>query len=320
MKSMKSSLLFIVAFVGSFSLIHLKQMASAETGKIVFTLLRDGNGGIYIIDDNGKNLRQLTDHLAHDSYPAWLPDGRHIVFRSNRNKDSSIYTMDLDGKNIKRIVGLDGRQAVSPAVSPNGQWIAQTPDEILLLVAIDGLQQREIHWEGPQGVTGMAAWSPDAKRLAFTIRILGMRNIPGVPNDIYVVDITGENLQQLTAHPAPDRHPAWSPDGQWIAFQSERDGDSAIYRLEVDGANPKWLANGRRPEWSPDGQQIAFVSRREGIGGIFIMDRDGENIRLLVEGGDHPAWFGSQLAVSDAGKWITLWGQMKREPIVASSD
>ena len=316
MKSMKTSLLFIVAFVGSFSLIHLKQMASAETGKIVFTLLRDGNGGIYIIDDNGENLRQLTDHLAHDSYPAWLPDGRHIAFCSNRDGASRIFTMDLAGKNIKRIVEAIGRAAVSP----NGRWIALTSEGILLLVDIDGLQQREIHWEGPQGITGMAAWSPDGKRLAFTIRIPGMRNIPGVPNDIYVVDINGENLQQLTAHPASDRHPAWSPDRQWIAFQSERDGGNAVYLMEADGANPKRLANGRRPEWSPDGQQIAFVSRREGIGGIFIMDRDGENIRLLVEDGDHPAWFGSKLAVSDAGNWITLWGQIKREPIVTSSD
>ena len=309
MKSMKTSLLFIVAFVGSFFLIHPNQMASAETGKIVFTLLRGGNGGIYIIDNNGENLRQLTDHLAHDSYPAWLPDGRHIAFRSNRDGDVSIYTMDLDGKNIKRVVDSIGR----PAVSPNGQWIALTSEGILLLVDIDGLQQREIHWEGPQGVTGKdACWSPDSKRLAFTIRIPGMRNIPGVPNDIYVVDITGENLQQLTDHPAPDLYPAWSPDGQWIAFQSERDGDRAIYWMEADGANPKRLANGRRPEWSPDSQQIAFVSHREGIGGIFIMDRDGGNIRLLVEDGDHPAWFGSKLGVSDAGKWITLWGQMKR--------
>ena len=316
MKSMKTSLLFIVAFVGSFSLIPPKQVASAETEKIVFTLLRDGNGGIYIIDDNGENLRQLTDHLVHDSYPVWLPDGRHIAFCSNRDGVFSIYTMDLAGKNIKRIVEAIGR----PAVSPDGRWIALTPEGILLLVDIDGLQQREIHWGQPQGVTGMAAWSPDGKRLAFTIQILGMRNIPGVLNDIYVVNITGENLQQLTDHPARDVYPAWSPDGQWIAFQSDRDGEMAIYLMEADGANPKWLANGRRPEWSPDSQQIAFVSRRGRVPGIFIMDRDGGNIRLLVEGGDHPAWFSSQLAVSDAEKRITLWGQMKREPIATFSD
>ena len=305
---MKSSLLFVIAFVGSLLLTPPKQIASAESGKIAFTLLRDGNGGIYIIDDNGENLRQLTDHLAHDSYPVWLPDGRHIVFCSNRDGVFSIYTMDLAGKNIKRTVDAIGR----PAVSPNGQWIALAPDEILLLVDIDGLKQREIHWDGPQGVTGMAAWSPDSKRLAFTIQIPGMRNIPGVLNDIYIIDINGENLQQLTDHPAPDLHPAWSPDGQWIAFQSERDGDRGIYRMEVEGANPTRLTNGRRPEWSPDGQQIAFVSRQEGIGGIFITNRNGGNIRLLVEGGDHPAWFGTKLAVSDVGKRITFWGRMKR--------
>ena len=124
MKSTKSSLLFIIAFVGGFLLVHPKQMASAETGKIVFTLLRGGNGGIYIIDDNGENLRQLTDHLAHDSYPAWLPDGRHIAFCSNRDGASSIYTMDLAGKNIKRIIEAIGR----PAVSPNGRWITLTPE------------------------------------------------------------------------------------------------------------------------------------------------------------------------------------------------
>ena len=90
--------------------------------------------------------------------------------------------------------------------------------------------------------------------------------------------------------------------------------------MEADGADPKRLANGRSPEWSPDGQQIAFVSRQEGIEGIFIIDRDGGNIRLLVEGGDNPAWFGTKLAVSDAEKWITLWGQMKRESILAFSD
>ena len=306
MRRMKSSLLFLIAFVGSFLLIHPGQMASAEGGKIAFTL----DSEIYIIDDNGKNIQRLTDHPAADRWPAWLPDGHHILFSSNRHHIFGIYVMDLAGKHIKRVANENGR----PAVSPDGQWIAQTVAGFLLLVDIDGLDRKEIRWGRPQGATNMAAWSPDGKRLAFTIRL------PGVMNDIYVIDITGENLQRLTDDPGQDLYPAWSPDGQWIAFWSNRDGDNAVYLMEADGTNPKRLANGRSPEWSPDGQQIAFVSRQEGIEGIFIMDRDGENIRLLVEGGDNPAWFGTKLAVSDAGKWITLWGYMKREPIVASSD
>lgn len=310
MKRIKSSLLFAIMFVGSFLVIHPKQMAGAEGGKIAFTLDRGGNIEIYIIDDNGKNLRRLTDHPEADFFPAWLPDGHHIAFSSNRDRDFSIYTMDLAGKNIKRIVDSGDR----PVISPDGQWIAVNHvrgrlqrGPSLLLVDIEGLMQREILLRAaPIGFYGMIDWSPDGKRLAFTIRI------PGVLNDIYIVDIDGEALRQLTENPAQDLYPSWSPDGQWIAFWSNRDGGNAVYLMGADGANLKRLASGRSPEWSPDGQRIAFVSRQGGVAGIFIMDRDGENIRLLVEGGAHPAWFGSKLAVSGVGKWITLWGQMKR--------
>ena len=302
MKRIKSSLLFAIVFVGNLLFTYPKQMANAEGGKIAFSLDRRGNRDIYIIDDNGKNLRRLTDHPASDRLPAWLPDGRHIAFNSDRARGNHLYIMDLAGKNIKRVADDNGR----PAISPDGQWIAQTVAGFLLLVDIDGRKRKEIRWGRPQGATNMAAWSPDGKRLAFTIRI------PKVMNDIYVIDITGDNLRRLTDHPWQDLYPAWSPDGQWIAFWSNRDGGNAIYLMEADGTNPKRLANGRSPEWSPDGQHIAFVSRQEDIEGIFIMDKAGENIRLLVEGGDNPAWFGSKLGVSDEGKRITLWGRMKR--------
>ena len=305
MKRIKNSLLLVVVFVGNLLLIHPSQMASAEGGKIAFS----SDGEIYIIDANGKNLQRLTDDAAWDREPVWLPDGRHIAFSSDRRGGFGIYTMDLSGENIKKIANSSDRLAISP----DGQWIAHTVAGFLLLVDIDE-NRKEIRWRGPQGATNMAAWSPDGKRLAFTIRV------PGVLNDIYVIDITGENFQRLTDHPGQDLYPAWSPDGQWIAFWSNRDGDNAVYLMEADGENPKRLVKGRSPEWSPDGQHIAFVSHQEDIEGIFIMDRDGENIRLLVEGGDSPAWFGSKLAVSDVGKRITLWGQMKREPPLASSD
>ena len=177
---------------------------------------------IYTIDDNGKNLRRLTGHPEVDFFPAWLPDGRHIAFSSNRDRDFSIYTMDLAGKNIKKIVDSGDR----PVISPDGQWIAVSHvrgrlqrGPSLLLVDIDGLMQREILLRAPIGFYGMIDWSPDGKKLAFTIRI------PGVLNDIYIVDIDGKNLRQLTEDPAQDLYPSWSPDGQWIAFWSNRDGE-----------------------------------------------------------------------------------------------
>ena len=138
MQRMKSSLLFAIVFVGNLLLIHPSQTASTEGGKIAFSL----DGEIYIIDDNGENLRRLTNHPASDRLPAWLPDGRHIAFNSDRDKDVHIYTMDLAGKNIKRIVDSNGR----PAISPDGQWIAQTPAGFLLLLLTDWSEKNR-----PQG-------------------------------------------------------------------------------------------------------------------------------------------------------------------------
>ncbi|MEE2619689.1 MAG: hypothetical protein VX677_13830, partial [Candidatus Poribacteria bacterium] len=63
-----------------------------------------GNNDIYVMDKEGKNLRQLTDHPGDDHYPAWSPDGKQIAFVSNRDggKASAIYVMDTAGNNLRR--------------------------------------------------------------------------------------------------------------------------------------------------------------------------------------------------------------------------
>ena len=78
-----------------------------------------------------------------------------------------------------------------------------------------------------------------------------------------------------------DNFPSWSPDGQQIAFASDRDGNFEIYVRDADRSNLRRLTNnGDRdvyPSWSPDGQQIAFVSNRDGNFEIYVMDADGSN-------------------------------------------
>ena len=78
----------------------LRHALAVNTGRIVFTSLRDGNAEIYVMDAGGGNQENLTNHPAYDGEPDWSPDGTKIAFVSDRNGDRiQIYVMDADGKN-----------------------------------------------------------------------------------------------------------------------------------------------------------------------------------------------------------------------------
>lgn len=83
---------------------------------------------------------------------------------------------------------------------------------------------------------------------------------------IYVMNGDGSDQINLSDNKADEWAPAWSADGQQIAFVSERDGDSEICIMNADGSNQTCLTDNQAedlaPAWSPDGQQIAFMSKR----------------------------------------------------------
>ena len=92
-------------------------------------------------------------------------------------------------------------------------------------------------------------------------------------------------LVRLTNNSAMDCEPVWSPDGNKIAFWSNRDGGKDIYVMNADGSNVKRLTNNVsddvNPSWSPDGLRILFESERDGNRELYLMNADGGNeIRL----------------------------------------
>ncbi len=105
------------------------------------------------------------------------------------------------------------------------------------------------------------------------------------------------SIWQLTTHGGYDGSPSWSPDGQKIAFTSERSGNYDIWVMDADGGNKQQLTRHEGYDsdcyWSPDGQKIAFSSGRSDNGDIWVMDADGSHKQRLTtnEATDwHPSW------------------------------
>jgi dipeptidyl aminopeptidase/acylaminoacyl peptidase len=123
--------------------------------------------------------------------------------------------------------------------------------------------------------------------------------------DIFIVDLATGIETQLTNTSANEDYPSWSPDGNRIAFNTDRDGNYEIYVMNADGSNPSRLTDNADgdyiPSWSPDGSQIVFSSNRDGEMEIYLMDTDGTNQRRLTKNDfrDSQATFspdGSQIA------------------------
>jgi Tol biopolymer transport system component len=138
-------------------------------------------------------------------------------------------------------------------------------------------------------------WSLDGKRIVFN-KITPFIN-GRVGGDIYVVNVDGSGLKQLTDH----RHPsalAWSPDGKQIAFVDGIDKGSAIFTVDTDSATVKQLTQYETrdldPQWSPDSTRIAFTTNRDGFQEIYTMLRDGTDLKRLTHTDNlndlQPAW------------------------------
>ena len=99
---------------------------------------------------------------------------------------------------------------------------------------------------------------------------------------------------QLTSQPGAELYPSLSPDGKWIVYAGEGDGNRDIFLQSTTGQTPINLtgdspADDEQPAFSADGERIAFRSSREG-GGIFVMGRTGEAVRRITREGFNPAW------------------------------
>ncbi len=133
------------------------------------------------------------------------------------------------------------------------------------------------------------AVSPDGSRVAM---ILSKGGSP----DLYVANIDGSGLKQLTKTRESESSPCWSPDGTMICYGSRERGPTLLFTISASGGTPRHLATSSapsptEPDWSPDGKWIAFTSQTRTFQICIVQANDGRGGEAipLVEGED-PSW------------------------------
>ena len=254
----RHSLAHLILATGvALSLTPLMVVVNAQ-GQIAFSSNRDGNYEIYVMDINGDNPQKLTNHPHADINPSWSPNGKRIVFMSARDGHVDgghgppiyeIYVMDADGDNLQKLTNNPSDDRY-PSWSPDGKRIAFESDrdaegnphgiDIYVMDADGGNQERLTN-----NLTEdrYPSWSPDGQRIVFSARREGhvVHNLD-ITYEIYVMDADGGNQHRLTNNRNNELSPVWSPDGEQIAFSSDRKGDwqnFEIYVMDADGGMNK---------------------------------------------------------------------------------
>ena len=205
---------------------------SPDGTKIAFVSGRDDNKEIYVMNADGKNLKNLTLHLDYDTCPTWAPDGTKIAFWSRQVAGeiqmlSDIFVMDADGTNRTNIT------------------------------------------QNPRASNRTPSWSLDGNKIAFAALSNVDRVEPWNANlDIFVMNADGTNPIRLTEDARINWFPSWSPDGKRIAFERPTHEDDPtttdIYLINADGTGLVNLT--QTPgvgEWGPSCKPTPFsVSSR----------------------------------------------------------
>ena len=304
--------------------------AGAPTSaKIAYSSWRDGNMDIFLMNPDGSEEVRLTHHRGADSDPTWSPTGKQILFVSNRWQRAwgpwDLYLMDADGSNVRRVFEKEADRD-SPTWSPDGKQIAYSRWEqgefFIYIAPIDGKKEERV------AIGYWPIWSSDGTEIAFLTGALDR------PRRITLLNLKTKNRKFLRFPDMPMwvRHPAWSPEGDKLAFawynrvefRREDAHIETIYIVNRGNMETQQIvgeAGGAavNPVWSPQGDELLYEQHdaNNSLQIFKIALNGGRPVQLTKSGPPHflGDWFDPAFAlpvVPQPQLATTIWGQIKQ--------
>jgi TolB protein len=267
--------------------------------QIAFVSNRSGNKEIWVMDYDGSNQHVLTQLHTIALTPRWSPDAGRIAFTCYAQPGNSgvlsaqICIYSASTSRLISFPRFHGTNA-SPAWSPDGSQLmfmsSMYGNPELFLTDASGARPKRLTYSN--GANTSPSWNPKTGQQVAFVSDRG-----GVPQ-LYIMNSDGSSQSKVDlADKGYVIDPAWSPNGQLLAFSWRRpSGNYDLYVMEIATHELVELtrdaARNERPSWAPDGRHLVFESTRTGTRQIWTMLADGSNARQLTKQGQNesPNW------------------------------
>ena len=270
---------------------------------------------IWIADLRDSSIVKVPRPNSNDRNPMYA--GNSLYFLSDRNGPATLFEYDAATHNVHQLVENHGFDILSASAGPGAIVYAQlgslhlfdtqTHADRTVEVSVEGdMPQVRPHWLKVGSQISNAAISPSGVRAVFEAH-----------GDILTVPAVHGDTRNLTQTPGVmERDPAWSPDGQHIAYFSDASGEYTLHIVDQRGLQPARivkLSNSPSffytPVWSPDSKKIAFADKHMHL---YYIDLEGSSEPVLIDSNPYES-FGAgayNMTWSPDSRWIAYNRQL----------
>lgn len=246
----------------------------ARPGAFSFVSYRIGQPKMYYASLKGGTIRRSSFLRGNQLTPSFSSDGSMIAFASDFTGTSDIFIQPFRkevgpiGKPC-HVFAAKGATQASPVFSPDGKKIAfvsnkdGSPKIYVINTPAPGTKLKEIKAELITKLCGensAPAWSPDGKKLAYSAKT-------GGPRQIWIYDFETGREQEITQGPKNKENPAWAPNSLHLLYNAQDVGSSELYLINIRQLQPIQITSGKGekffPSWEPAKCGITNYTHRE---------------------------------------------------------